>query len=123
MYEWLTKSEEKPRVLAGDLNSPDYELADGQAVPFGYDKDPEIQKRWVSAELNILKDLGHLGMVDTFRATHGYGSLEQLDASWDHQKRFDHLFASESLSISDCRYLAEGYEYSDHAPIVGKFEI
>lgn len=122
VYDRLTEAGKRKRILAGDFNSPDEELSDGQAVPFGYDKDPEIRRRYVNAELNILKGLGHLGMVDVFRAQHGYGEIEAEDTSWD-DKRFDHIFASESLDAQDCYYDHNGKVYSDHAPIIAEFAI
>ncbi|WP_276249150.1 endonuclease/exonuclease/phosphatase family protein [Haladaptatus sp. YSMS36] len=123
VYEWMTTTGEKPRILAGDFNAPNTELADGQAIPFGYEKEAEIRNRWVSAELNLLKGIGHIGLIDAFRAVHGYGDIDQVDLSWDRTKRFDHLFMSEEFGLNDCRYLSEGYDYSDHAPIVAEFEI
>lgn len=122
VYERLTDVGEHPRILAGDFNTPDRELVDGQAVPFGYDKDPEVRRRYVNAELNMLKGLGHLGMVDVFRAHHGYGELEIEDTSWKN-KRFDHIFASDSLDVGHCYYDHDGTEYSDHAPIIADFEL
>ncbi|MDT3434661.1 endonuclease/exonuclease/phosphatase family protein [Haloarcula sp. 1CSR25-25] len=122
-YHGITEGQTRPRILAGDFNSPDRELADGQAVPFGYNRDKSIRERWVNAELNLLKGLGHLGMVDVFRAQHGYGDLDVLDKSWDRQKRFDHIIASQELTHTECCYLPDGYEYSDHAPIVAEFDV
>jgi exonuclease III len=126
-YNRLTKSGTKTRLLDGDFNSPKRELPDGQAVPFGYDKTPEIRRRYVNAELNILKGLGHLGMVDVFRYLHGHGDLDVLDYSWKHgsgaNKRFDHLFASGDLTPVTCVYDRAGFECSDHAPIVAEFDV
>lgn len=122
VYDRLTDAGRQSRILAGDFNSPDEELSDGQAIPFGYDKSPEIWRRYVNAELNILKGLGHLGMVDVFRAEHGYGELEAEDTSWK-SKRFDHIFASDSFERSDCYYDHAGKECSDHAPIIADFEL
>lgn len=121
VYNRLTEEGRKTRILAGDFNSPDEELSDGQAVPFGYDKRPDFRNRKVSAELNILKGLGHLGMRDVFRDQHGYGDLNVEDSSWK-SKRFDHMFASEKLTQTDCYYDHEGLNYSDHAPIIAEFE-
>jgi endonuclease/exonuclease/phosphatase family metal-dependent hydrolase len=122
-YDHITGAGRCPRILAGDFNSPDRELVDGQAVPFGYDRKDPLRERWVSAELSILKGLGYLGMVDIFRAEHGYGDLDVLDKSWDRKKRFDHLIASEKLAPTECRYLPEGYDNSDHAPIRAEFDM
>ncbi|WP_170864918.1 endonuclease/exonuclease/phosphatase family protein [Halogranum amylolyticum] len=122
VYNRLTDTDNRTRILVGDFNTPDEELADGQAVPFGYNKDREVRQRYVNAELNILKGLGHLGMVDVFRAQHGYGGLEIEDTSW-RSKRFDHIFATKSLDVSQCYYDVDGKEHSDHAPIIADFEL
>lgn len=122
-YDSIVEAGRRPRILAGDFNSPDQELVDGQAVPFGYNRDDSMRDRWVNAELNLLKGLGHLGMIDVFRAQHGYGELDVLDKSWDRKKRFDHLIASQELLPTGCRYLPDGYEYSDHAPILAEFDV
>jgi nickel-dependent lactate racemase len=39
----IINGEEKIRILAGDFNSPDEELADGQAVMYIDDKDSRIR--------------------------------------------------------------------------------
>lgn len=120
VYERITEVRSKTRLLAGDFNSPREELPDGQAIPFGYDKDASIRDRWVRAELNILKGLGHLDMVDAFRYVHGHGDIGTKDTSWK-SKRFDHIFASSSLRPTDCWY--DPVDCSDHAPIVADFNV
>jgi len=112
---------EKLRILAGDFNSPDDELADGQAVTYIDDKDPRIRDRWRTAALNILKGLGHVGMVDVFRYLWGYGEIDTLDESFGNS-RFDHIIASEALDPVACRYDPESFEYSDHAALIADFE-
>jgi exonuclease III len=74
----------------------------------------------VNAELNLLKGLGHLGLLDVFRTQHGYGDLEVTDTSWK-AKRFDHLFASQALEPEQCFYDPDGLECSDHAPLIADF--
>ncbi|RQG91791.1 endonuclease/exonuclease/phosphatase family protein [Natrarchaeobius chitinivorans] len=120
VYERLVEAGSETRLLAGDFNSPRRELPDGQAIPFGYDKDADVRDRWVNAELNVLKGLGHLDMVDAFRYVHGYGEIGVKDTSWK-SKRFDHVFASSSLRPSRCYY--ESVDCSDHAPIIADFEV
>jgi endonuclease/exonuclease/phosphatase family metal-dependent hydrolase len=119
VYERLAEAGSEMRLLAGDFNSPRRELPDGQAIPFGYDKDADVRDKWVSAELNVLKGLGHLDMVDAFRYVHGYGEIGVKDTSWK-SKRFDHIFASSSLRPSRCYY--ESVDCSDHAPIIADLE-
>ena len=120
VYDRIAEAGSATRLLAGDFNSPRRELPDGQAVPFGYDKDDDVRDRWVSAELNVLKGLGHLDMVDAFRHVHGYGKVGVKDTSWK-SKRYDHIFASSSLSPRRCQYLP--VDCSDHAPIVADLEV
>jgi exodeoxyribonuclease-3 len=122
VYDRLSADGPKTRILTGDFNSPKAELPDGQAIPFGHDKRPEFRSRNVRAELNILKGLGHLGLRDVFREQHGYGELEVEDTSWK-SKRFDHIFASDDLPSTSCRYDHSGLECSDHAPIIAGFDI
>ena len=113
---------ERTRLLAGDLNTPKRELADGQAVTYGYERSKEMQRDAMAAELNILKGLGHFGMIDVFRALHGYGDIDQLDVSHN-GRRIDHLFASEMLKPSKCWYAPLETVPSDHAPLIVDFNL
>jgi exonuclease III len=122
IYEHIEREGAKPRVLAGDLNTPKRELPDGQAITYGYRRSREMQRRAIAAELNVLKGLGHFGMVDVFRALHGYGDIEPVDESHD-GRRIDHLFASEELAPQTCWYATEATECSDHAAIRAEFGI
>lgn len=110
------------RILAGDLNSPDEELADGQAIVHITDKDPRIQGRWRNAALSILKGIGHAGMVDVFRYQWGYGDIDTLDVSFGNS-RFDHIFASEALTPVHCAYDPNSREHSDHAALIADFDL
>lgn len=122
VYNRLTTEGRKTRILTGDFNSPKEELPDGQAVPFGHDKQPGFRSRKTSAELNILKGLGHLEVRDVFREQHGYGELDVEDTSWN-SKRFDHIFASNDLEARSCCYDHSALHCSDHAPIIAGFDV
>lgn len=122
VFHRIMNGPEKLRILAGDFNAPDEELADGQAVTHINDKDPRIRNRWRSAFLNILKGLGHVGMVDVFRYQWGYGDIDTLDESFGNS-RFDHIIASEELNPTKCVYDPESFEYSDHAALIADFKI
>lgn len=113
---------EKPRILAGDFNSPDEELPDGSPVTYIDDKDPRLQKRWRNAALNILKGLGHVGMVDVFRYQWGYGEIDTFDEPFGNS-RFDHIFAYEDLNPTGCYYVEESLDYSDHAAMIADFDL
>lgn len=116
----ITKGEQRPRILAGDFNSPKDELSDGTIVPWGLERDQNIRRRWIEAELNILTGLTEVGMVDVFRAVNGYGDLNTEDVSFQ-SKRFDHIFASKQLNPEDCYYDHGGFDCSDHAPLIAEF--
>ena len=121
------RDEERKQILAGDLNAPDEELPDGTVIPWRYEKEGELRDRWVDAELSILTGLEEFDMVDVFRHIHGYSDVEVNEVSFrtsgDAGKRFDHLFASLSLNPQDCRYLHEGFECSDHSPLLAEFDV
>ncbi|MFB6211003.1 MAG: endonuclease/exonuclease/phosphatase family protein [Halobacteriales archaeon] len=122
IFDQIESDTERPRILAGDLNTPKRERADGQAVTYGYRRSKKLQRDAMAAELNVLKGLGHFGMIDVFRALHGYGEIEQTDVSHD-DRRIDHLFASETLTPSTCWYESLETVPSDHAPLVAEFDI
>ncbi len=122
VYQRIMNREETLRILAGDFNSPDQELPDGQAVAHIDGKDPKIRDRWRNSALNILKGLGHVGMVDVFRYQWGYGDVDTLDVSFGNS-RFDHIIASEELNPVHCYYDPESFEYSDHAALTAEFDI
>lgn len=122
VYYRIRKAESGLRILAGDLNSPAEERADGTIVPWRADQDGELAERWTTAELNILEGLEEFGMVDVFRHLHGYGDLEVPDVSFQ-TKRFDHLFASEELNPKRGYYDQDGFECSDHAPLIAEFAL
>lgn len=136
-YQRIRKGCQPPCLLTGDFNSPDRELADGTLIPWRYEQEGAIAELWVEAEWNILRGLEDVGMVDTFRAQHGYGELDILDVSHATQtddplsvppgdvagKRFDHMIASTDLNPRACRYLQEGFRCSDHAPLSTDFQL
>lgn len=122
VFDRIMNGPERLRILAGDFNAPDEELGDGQATTHINDKDPRIRDRWRTAALQILKGLGHAGMVDVFRYQWGYGDIDTLDESFGNS-RFDHIIASEDLNPVDCEYDPDSFDYSDHAALIADFEI
>jgi exonuclease III len=134
-FNRIMKGSQTPCILTGDFNSPDRELADGTTIPWRHNKEGDVAKRWIEAELDILRGLEEKGMVDVFRHCHGYGDLDVLDVSHATQtddplavppeevkgKRFDHVIASNELNPVDCYYDQEGFGCSDHAPIIAEF--
>lgn len=128
VYDRILAAGAGPRILAGDLNAPKDETADGDVVPWREGRDDPLSKRWQAAERNILTGLTEVGMVDVFRTVNGYGDLDTLDISHPIErgdspgKRFDHVIASESLNPCDCYYDADGLDCSDHAPLSATFD-
>lgn len=136
-YNRIRKGCDHPCLLTGDFNAPDRELPDGTVIPWRFDQEGDIAKRWVEAERNVLQRLEEHGMVDVFRTLHGYGELDQLDVSHATQtddpltvapaavkgKRFDHLIASSELDPQACWYEQSGFRCSDHAPLIAEFRV
>jgi exonuclease III len=127
-------------VLCGDFNTPQCELPSGQIITWAQYENSDGRYRlarqisgrsglqWDTAERNILSGLEVFGMRDVFRSLHGY----QVEAcSWVARRkalvrprRFDHIFASDTLRTIRCEYLTAWREdgLSDHAAIEAVFE-
>lgn len=121
-YHRISKGNQFPCILAGDFNAPKGELSDGTVIPWRFDKDGDLAQRWGEAELNVLCGLEEYEMVDVFRHVHGYEDLDVADVSFQ-SKRFDHLIASVELNPMNCYYDHHGFECSDHAPLLGIFDL
>lgn len=119
------------RLLCGDLNTPRYESDDGAVVETFAPEHPGVEARWDRAERGLLLGLaeaGEDGLVDAFRAVHGY---ERRDVSWvmhtrarrKHAHRLDHVLASPSLRPLHCDYV-HGWRdagLSDHSAMEATF--
>ena len=115
-----------PLLLLGDFNAPFGELADGTVRAFSPAKDV----RAVEAELGLTgPGLASAGIVDAFRAVHGYGVPE---ASWYWKNRgrtggfrLDHVLTSAHLRPVACWYEHGPREsgLSDHSPIVADLDL
>jgi exonuclease III len=88
-----------PCVVAGDLNTPQYESREGEVRSFARTRSGHLRpthgERHDRAELGFVPGLADLGFVDAFRDVHGYGAR---DRSWMYPNgkmgyRLDHLFA------------------------------
>jgi exonuclease III len=140
IYARLASAAAYRRILCGDFNSPQCERATGEVVTWGQHlakdgtavlwrrrKDragrSDTGERWDRAERQILTGLSAFDLTDVFRQLYGY---ERTETSWHWRsgtrrvgRRFDHVFASQSLGAYRCTYLHEFREQnlSDHSAI------
>ncbi|MHB8645289.1 MAG: endonuclease/exonuclease/phosphatase family protein [Thermomicrobiales bacterium] len=137
LYTVLARNATRPRILCGDFNFPQRELADGTLITFGQ----TLRKNGAfgvtdavadTYERQMLRGLAAYDLTDVYRTLHGYA---RQDLSWYHRAsgngfRLDHVLASRSLGATACRYLdhfrtvppepfaAPGFRtLSDHAAI------
>jgi exonuclease III len=124
---WLTVRRRRPRILCGDLNSPKIETAAGEVIPWARPRD----QRRVAAELGLMagpRGLQRYGMVDVFRAVHGY---ERNERSWFFTRhgsvfgyRLDHIMVSQDIAPLACWYEhAARTGLSDHSPMVADLQL
>jgi endonuclease/exonuclease/phosphatase family metal-dependent hydrolase len=122
--EYLAAPSDTPRVLVGDLNTPQYESREGEVSSFARTRSgrirPDYGERHDRAELGIVVGLTEHGYRDAFRALHGYS---RRDRSWlyPHRKmgyRLDHVLVR-GLEVQACEYRHDWRDakLSDHAGI------
>jgi exonuclease III len=122
MHACLAAPSDVPIVLAGDLNTPQYESRDGEVQTFARTRSGRIRlaygERHDAAELALLVGLQPHGYLDAFRTLHGY---TRRDRSWFHGTnsagfRIDHLIAR-GFKVLACEYVHHWREagLSDHA--------
>ena len=121
---YLAEASDTPRILAGDLNTPQYESREGEVSSFARMRSgrlrPDYGERHDRAELGIVVGLTEHGFRDAFRALHGYS---RRDRSWlyPHGRmgyRLDHILVR-GLQIDACDYRHDWRDarLSDHAAI------
>ncbi|HLY62693.1 MAG TPA: endonuclease/exonuclease/phosphatase family protein [Terriglobia bacterium] len=145
IYRALARTVEDPRILCGDFNAPQDEGPKGEIVTWGQYRDVQTNEvrtrktwrgmpgtRYDKAERDILDGLREFGLSDVYRRHNDYSSGQY---SWwlvrkDRAKgrRFDHIFASDSLNVKNCRYTHTFQEMrkkglSDHSPIEVTFNL
>jgi len=120
----LAEPSELPRVLCGDLNTPQYESREGEVSSFARTRSgrlrPDYGERHDRAELGIVIGLTEHGYRDAFRALHGY---LRRDRSWVYPNgrmgyRLDHILVR-GLEVAACDYRHDLRErrLSDHSAI------
>lgn len=128
LFERLTRPNDRPRILCGDLNTPRLETNAGELETFASNH-PLHEARWDAAERSLLVGLAEWGLHDVFRDLNGY---DRRDVSWVmHTRsrrraahRLDHVLASAELNPVVCDYLHDWREagLSDHSAIEAVFE-
>jgi exonuclease III len=122
VHAHLAAASELPRVLVGDLNTPQYESREGEVQTFARTRTgrlrPAFGERHDLAELALIVGLREHGYVDAFRERHGY---LRRDRSWMYPRiklgyRLDHIIVR-GLEVVDCDYVHEWREagLSDHS--------
>jgi exonuclease III len=118
----LATPSDVPRILVGDLNTPQYESREGNVQTFARTRSgrirPDYGERHDAAELALIVGLREHGYCDAFRELHGY---ERRDRSWlyPHRKTGYRLDIARGLRVLACEY-EHGWRdagLSDHAAI------
>jgi endonuclease/exonuclease/phosphatase family metal-dependent hydrolase len=129
MFAHLAAPSPTPRILVGDLNTPQYESREGEVRTFARTRAgkirPDYGERHDAAELALIVGLRAHGYVDAFRAVHGYAAR---DRSWmyGHGKmgyRLDHVIVRD-LEPRACAYVHGWREQglSDHSAVWARLE-
>jgi endonuclease/exonuclease/phosphatase family metal-dependent hydrolase len=122
VYEHLAAESGEPRVLVGDLNTPQYESREGEVSSFARTRSGRIRpaygERHDRAELLLITGLAAHGWADAFRVLHGYG---RRDRSWLYPNRkmgyrLDHIMVR-GWRVEECEYRHDWRDagLSDHA--------
>jgi endonuclease/exonuclease/phosphatase family metal-dependent hydrolase len=131
LHAALARPRDVPALVAGDLNTPRRELADGETWSFARDARgrlrPDRGEEWEQAELALLRGLEPYGVRDLFRELHGY---ERDELSWRYPRRrsgyrLDHLIGSSEFEPISLEYLHAALDtgLSDHAPLVAELAL
>jgi endonuclease/exonuclease/phosphatase family metal-dependent hydrolase len=124
VHAYLAPPSDGPRILVGDLNTPQYESREGEVQSFARTRKgkirPDYGERHDRAELSMIVGLPEHGYVDAFRSTHGY---LRRDRSWVYPNgrmgwRLDHAFVR-GMRVEGCDYRHDLRErgLSDHSAI------
>ena len=129
--ERLARPSQRPRILCGDFNTPRAETPEGETTFFGQRHRAHLE-RWQNAERSVITGLAEYDLPDVYRQVNGYenaGTPEELSWMWRRRdrsggRRFDHVFASDSLGATECSYIHQWREngLSDHSAIEALFE-
>lgn len=129
VFEMATAGD-RPRIIAGDLNTPQYESREGEISTFARTRSGLLRngrdERHDRAELALLSELPARGWRDAFRSVHGYG---RRDRSWAYPNRsfgyrLDHILLSPHFTAIACDYVHDLRDegLSDHSAIWAETE-
>ena len=135
IYKGLALKSVYPRILCGDLGTPQEETADGTIVTWGQKRKRTGEivlqqywgQKWDTWERSILEGLAQFDLADAFRAVNGPARREvsffEVENGRRAGRRYDHIFASQSLNPVECRYLhfLRERRLSEHSPIEAVF--
>jgi exonuclease III len=129
IYKYLSQFNSEHRIITGDFNLPQEEDIEGNVYTWAYTKNKKGEYRisasrgekWDAAERNIITGLKKYELIDVYRHLYGYKVQE---FSWYLKRkdkmigrRFDHVFASNSLNPIQAEYIQDVREekISDHS--------
>jgi exonuclease III len=139
IFARLARRSTTPRILCGDFNSPQAEAPGGEIITWGQEQEsdghgtppPPGNDPWDPGERSVLEGLATYDLGDVFRRLHP--RAEEFSWVWRGRgkggarktvhRRFDHIFASESLCAVVCHYAHSVREagLSDHSAMIVEF--
>lgn len=130
LVPWLAIGGTGPAIVAGELNTPQYESREGEVRSFARTRTGRLRagydERHDAAERALVPGLAVHGFVDAFRAVNGY---EARDRSWMYAGRafgyrLDHVFVR-GLEPRACAYLHGWREagLSDHSALWAELRV
>jgi len=128
LFRGLARRHQGHRLLCGDFNLPQLEPDGGPVVYWDMRQRPDgsfrrsRDSRWGNAERAVHEGLAEYDLHDALKSVHGRVPPDAFSWVPNHGKRrtprrFDHLYASSSLRVSNVKYIHEPREsgLSDHS--------
>jgi exonuclease III len=131
LHSALTTPADAPRILTGDLNTPQYESREGEIQTFARTRSgrirPHYGERHDTAELLLVDDLPrNHGWKDAFRSLHGYSRRDRsyLIKPPGYGWRLDHVLVEPPLEPLECDYVHDWRDagLSDHSAMWARID-
>jgi len=133
LYQRLAHKSPSARIFCGDFNTPKEEMAEGQCRTWAtLTKNGSFtlqrgsdSRLWDEAERRLISGLANFDLSDTYRSVNGWKNVTDFSYyARGNGRRYDHIFASQSLCVAKCGYLHSLREakLSDHSPIEATFK-